>query len=280
VASGGTAILSGSSSGTTPVTFGWAAAQGTLSNPAIANPVYTAPVVAAQTVVALSLTATNCGGASPASTTVTINAPSAPTVNSVGPITVFSGGPASFALAATSPGALKLTFTVTQTGLPALTGLKVSSTGTLTANVAFNAPVLPLNQTVPSAVNLTITVKNSAGVVSAPVFTTVTVRPLPDVVAIASAISTVGIHRLVITATSTNTNAILTLQPYVTTTGSVYNPDPAAGGLGNVFTNIAGVLTIDLLGVPQPALPPARPLIVNSSVGGVSPPSGLTRIKP
>jgi hypothetical protein len=46
----------------------------------------------------------------------------------------------------------------------------------------------------------------------------------------------------------------LLLQSYVTITGSVYNPDPAAGGAGNLFTNNgAGAYTITLNGVPEPA---------------------------
>jgi hypothetical protein len=281
VASGGSVGLTASATGSTPVTFAWTApAQGTLSSLTIANPVYTAPVVAVQTVVALSVTATNCGGSSTASTTVTINAPASPTVNPVAPITVFSGAAGSFAVSGTDPGGLKLTFTATQAGAPALANLRVTSTGNFTANIQFTAPVLPLNQTVPSVVTLGITAKNAAGVVSAPVFTTVTIKPLPDAIAIASAEYRIGKQRLIITATTNNPNATLTLQPYLTTTGTIYNPDPAVGGGGNVFTNLAGVLTLDIVGAPEPAVPPAKPLTVTSNLGGTSPTSGLTKIRP
>ena len=91
-----------------------------------------------------------------------------------------------------------------------------------------------------------------------------------------------GKQRLILTATSSVISPLVDmfLDPYVTTTGVVYDPNPVAGGLGNVFTNNGGGLyTIVLVGAPEPAVPPATPLTVHSSLGGTSAPSALTRIR-
>ncbi len=97
-----------------------------------------------------------------------------------------------------------------------------------------------------------------------------------DFVAITSAEYRTSKQRLIIQATSTNFSATLTLQPYKTTLGLTF--DPAV--LGNTFTNNgAGTYSLDLVGAPEPALPPATPLVVKSNAGGVSAPSALTRIR-
>ncbi|HSM86283.1 MAG TPA: hypothetical protein VLT16_09035 [Candidatus Limnocylindrales bacterium] len=283
VASGGTITLNASATGTSPFTFLWSTpAQGTLSDPTIANPVYSAPIVATQTTAALQVGVTNCGGFASAGTTVTINAAAAPTVNPVAPVSVFSGAASNFPISGSDPAGLALTFNVTQSGTPALLNLTVLSSSANTAVVFFTAPTLPLGQVTPSVVSLTITATNSGGATSAPEFTTVTVNPLPDAITITSAEYRTLKQRLIINATSSvvSPNVVLKLQPYVTTSGTTYNPDPAAGGLGNTFTNnLNGTYTIDLAGVPEPAVPPATPLDVKSNLNGDSGPFGLTRIR-
>jgi hypothetical protein len=86
-------------------------------------------------------------------------------------------------------------------------------------------------------------------------------------------------QRLIVTATSSvaSQDIILTLQPYVTATGTTF--DPAL--LGNIFTNgpPLGTYTLIVVGVPQPAAPPATPLTARSSAGGVSPPHGIDRLR-
>jgi hypothetical protein len=283
VPSGGTVTLSGSATGTAPVSFSWAApAQGTLSSLTIAGPVYTAPIVAAQTVVALSLTATNSCGTSVSNATVTINAPLAPTVNPVSPISVFSGNVGSFSV--TGSGAGQLTFAVAQAGAPALLNLRVSRTGLTSALVQFTAPTLPAGQTVPSVINLSITASNVGGGVSAATGTTVTIKPIADQVTIQTTEYRIGKQRLILTATSSNPAAILSLNPYVTTSGATFNP----AVLGNVFAVVAGVPTLTLVGAPEPACNPggafatpcsASPLTVSSNFGGVSPAIGLQKIR-
>jgi hypothetical protein len=292
VASGGTVTLAGSATGTSPITFSWAPpAVGTLSDPNIANPVYTAPIVAAATVVPLTLTATNCSGASSSvvGTTVTINAPTAPTVNAVNPITVVSGNGASFLATGSDPNVpalLPLTFNVVQTSGPALIGIVVTTNSPTSATVSFTAPVVAAVSTA----TLSLTATNTAPLTSAAVTVTVTINPPPvgDTVLITAAEYRTGKQRLIITATSNVAGVTLKLQPYLTTTGAIYNPAPSAGGLGDTFTFAAGVFTLDITGAPAPACGnaagyqtpcPSKPLDVLSSGGGDSLPFALTRIR-
>jgi hypothetical protein len=188
---------------------------------------------------------------------------------------VFSGAASSFTVTGTDPNvpAQALTFTVTQAGAPALVGLTVSSTGAASALVRFTAPVLPVGQILPSVINLTITARNTGGGVSAPVFSSVTVQPLPDSVAVTAAAYRLNKQRLDITATSTviSPNVVLTLQPYLTSTGTTFTPGAAT------FTNTGGgIYTITLVGAPEPAIPPATPIVVTSNLGGVSPKTAIT----
>jgi hypothetical protein len=299
VPAGTLVTLAGSANGTAPLTFSWAQAP-LAGEPAVvlagantANPTFTAPAVVAATTLHFTLTVQNSVGSATASTTVTVNAVGAPTVNHVAPISVFSGANGSIAVSGTDPGGLKLTFTVTQAGAPALLNLRQTSATNASAVWSFTAPPLPLGQVIPSVINLTITAKNSAGAVSAQEFTTVTINPLPDIVGITIAEYRTTRQRLDITATSNivSPNVVLKLNPYVCQVKAapcvanaagvwMYNPDPAAGGAGNTFTNTGGGLyTITLVTAPEPAIPPATPLTVTSNLNGASAPSALTRIR-
>jgi hypothetical protein len=108
--------------------------------------------------------------------------------------------------------------------------------------------------------------------------TAVTVTPPADTVAITNAEYRTGKQRLILTATSSVVSPTidLTLAPYVTSTGAVFDP----AGAGNTFTNAGGGnYTLTVVGVPEPAIPPATPLTVRSSAGGVSPPHGIDRLR-
>jgi hypothetical protein len=279
VPSGGTVTLAGNATGTGPFSYLWTApAQGSLSSLTVSNPVFTAPLVAAQTSVTVQLSVTGACGSSTATATITVSGAAAPTANAVGPITVFSSAAGSVAVTGSDPGGLPLTFSVVQAGAPALTGLAVQSTGASSATISFTAPVLPIGQVTSTSVTLTITAQNSAGVTSAPVTATVTVKPLPDAVLISTTEYRTSKQRLIVNATSSvvSPNVVLTLQPYVTISGTTFDPSL----LGNVFTNNGGGLYIlTLVGAPEPAVPPATPLVVISNLGGQSPPHGLDKIR-
>jgi hypothetical protein len=281
VASGALVTLAGSATGTTPMTFAWLQTAGpavTLSNAAIAGPSFTAPSVAVTTVLTFQLTATNALGSSSATVTITVNAAGAPTVNHIAPVTVTSGTPVTMTATGTDPGGLPLTFVWTQTG-----GTPVVLTPNPFTGAAISFTVtLPVGTLTPTTLQFQVVATNSAGVSSAPEFTTATINPVVDTLVITSAVYRTGKQRLDITVTSSVVSPALNvfLQPYVTTTGTTYDPDPAKGGAGNVFVNGGGGLyTISMVAVPEPAVPPAAPLTVKSSLGGVSAPSPLTRIR-
>ena len=286
VNSGSTVTLAGSATGTTPLTFLWATpAQGSISDVNVAGPVFTAPAVTADTTLNLSLTVTNAAGSSTATASVLVKAALPPTVAHVNPVSIASGANGSFVISGTDPNSppqTPLTFTVTQTGSPALTGLTVAQNqacsplvaGKTCAVVTFTAPVLPVAQVLPTVINLTITATNTLGQASLDEFTTVTVNPLADSVNITNAEYRTGKQRLIITATSNviSPNVILTLQPYVTTSGSTFIPPDGT------FTNGGGGLyTITLVGAPQPAA--GLVLQVKSNHGGTSPFHALDRVR-
>jgi hypothetical protein len=262
----------------------------------------TAPTgVTAPVNITVTVTATNTASltSAPVSTLITIIPAAVPVVSPVAPITLFSGAASPvIALSGSDPNIpqrLPLRFAVTQTGTPALIGLLVTQgpnppgTG---ATLTFVAPTLPLTQLTPTLVTLTFTATNSAGQVSAPVSTTVTVNPTPDFITVTSALFRKTGKKLILTVNDADPNVTLRLQPYVTTAGTTYNPDPAAGGVGNVFTNAgAGVYTLTIIGVPEPACNPggafatpcsAQPLEVKSNIQPLPGDSGffaLTSIK-
>jgi hypothetical protein len=275
VASGGTVPLAGSAAGSTPMTFAWTVSSGSLSSATTANTVFSA--VGGTSPVTATLSATNACGSANSSATITINLPASPTVAQVAPVSVFSTAAGSFALSGTDPNvpAQALTFSVAQAGPVALVNLKVTSTGASTANVTFTAPALAAGTINPSVVNLTITATNAGGAVSAPATTTVTVKPLPDTISVTTAQFRISQTRLSLTVTSTvvSPSVTLTLQPYLTTTGTTFDP----ANLGNVLTNTGGgTYTLTLVGAPEPAISPAKPIVVKSNLGGTSLPTAIT----
>ncbi|HET9682122.1 MAG TPA: PKD domain-containing protein, partial [Candidatus Limnocylindrales bacterium] len=292
VASGGTVQLSGSASGSTPLAFAWTVSSGSLANAGTATPTFSA--VGATSPVTVTLTVSNGCGSATVTSSITVNPLGTPTVNSIAPQSVFSGASGSFVVTGSDPNvpAQNLTFSVAQTGTPALLNLAVTSTSSTSATITFVAPTLPIGQVTPATVTLSVTATNS-GSTSAPVSTTVTINPLADAVAVTSAEYRTGKQRLILNASSSvvSPNVVLKLQPYLTTNGTTYNPDPAAGGVGNVFTNNGGGLYIlDMVGAPRPACNPTdatlyatpcslAPLDVKSNLGGDSGPVRLTRIR-
>jgi hypothetical protein len=190
------------------------------------------------------------------------------------------------------PALTPLTFNATQVPAGTLNPFTVNQLPPTGATINFTAPILPANQLVPTLVTVCVTATNTANVSSAPQCTTVTVNPVPDVITPASAEYRTGLKRLIITVNDANPFVTLKLQPYLTSTGTTYNPDPAAGGVGNVFTNNNnGTYSLTLNGVPGPACGnaagyqtpcPTAPLDVKSNIQNVPGDTGffaLTRIR-
>jgi hypothetical protein len=279
VALNGTVALSGSSTGTAPITFAWITSAGTLTNSNTATPTFNASGLAAGTVANLTLTATNACGNASAATTVTVSSSGTPTVSPIAPVTALSGtATVTFPIQATLNGD---TFTVAQSPAGTLGGLTVTATQNATnptrttATVRFSAPALPVGQVTPTIVTVTVTAKNGTNT-SQPISTTVTISPQADSITITNAEYRTGKQRLILSVTSSvvSPNVILTLQPYKTTTGTIFNP----ATLGATLTNTGGgIYTFDLVGAPQPGT--GLVLTVKSNLNGTSPAHGLDRIR-
>ena len=231
VASGGTVALAGSSTGKVPTLLWAAPASGSLSSLTTPAPVFTAPLVGVNTVINLSLTATNNCGTTTATTTVTVGAALAPSVDPVGAQTVASGSAGTFAVTGTDPNvpaATPLTFTAVQTGgTPALTGITVTQNGPTGANVGFTAPAGVAANT---DVTVSVAATNSVGVSSAPVSVTITITPVVVAaapVANAGGPYTVASGGTVTLAGSATGTAPLTFAWALPAQGSIANPSQA-----------------------------------------------------
>ncbi|HEY6909496.1 MAG TPA: hypothetical protein VI356_09015 [Myxococcales bacterium] len=270
---GGTVPLNGTATGTAPLTFLWSVSSGSLDNPNIANPTFNA--IGATSPITATLAVTNQCGSNTVSTTITLNAAGAPTMTHIPPLSVFSGANGSFGVSATDPNGETVTFAVTQTGSPALLNLAVTNNPNNSGTVTFTAPTLPIGQVTSTTVTVSVTATNTGNATSLPESTTITIKPLPDQVTVQTADYRTSKQRLDLTATSSvvSPNVTLTLLPFVTTSGSVFDPT----ALGAVFTNTgAGNYTLTLVGAPEPATPPATPISARSNLGGTSPQIAIT----
>src|SRR5689334_11890936 len=286
----------------------------TPTGPTSATVSFTAPAgVVVPTNITVTVTATNAIGISTSAiTTVTINpAPAVlpPVANPVAAVSVpVNASDVSILITGSDPNMpaqTPLLFTVTQTPAGTLQfpsagcalgvvqgNLCVTPSGPTSATVSFNAPAAPVS------VTLTIRAINSGGVTSAPITTTVTVT---DVFSITAAEYRTNKQRLIVNVTDNTIDPTIQifLQPYrcenaaapcVQTAPGVwtYDPDPAHGGVGNLFTGGAGGLyLIDVVGAPAPACSlngnyrtPCSVVSIGarSSKGGVAS-SVLTRIR-
>lgn len=241
---------------------------------------FTAPSgVVASTNITVTVTATNTIGISTSAlTTVTINPAPAilpPVANPVAVSSVpVSSSDVSILITGADPNVparTPLLFTVAQAPAGTLLfpsagcalgvvqgNLCVTPSGPTSATVSFNAPAAPASAT------LTITAINSGGVASAPTTTAVSVT---DVFSITAAEYRANKQRLIVNVTDNTIDPTIQifLQPYRCETAAapcvqtapgvwMYNPDPASGGVGNLFTGGAGGLyVLDVVGVPAPA---------------------------
>lgn len=268
--------LAGTASGSGPFTYAWTQTGGTKvavnnANAATAN--FDAPSVSTgqpAQVLAFQLAVTGCNNqVGTATVNVTVQpaqAAAAPIITPIPPRTVQSGVPVT--LTATSSGSSATTYTWTQAAGPAqpFTQNKES--------ISFTH-ILPINQITSDVLSYQVTATDG-GKVSAPVTATLTVTPLPDSIAITTAEYRTGKQRLDLTVTSSivNPNLVLTLQPYVTTTGTTFDPT----ALGATLTNTGGgTYTLTLVGAPQPGS--GAVLLVKSGIGGQSLKTALTRIR-
>lgn len=275
VVSGTTNVpLSGSASGTGPLTYSWTAPSGITLAPSstIANPTFTAPTVVATNTYLFTLDVIGCNNQkSSATVTVTVSPPKAdiPVVAPIAPLTVTSGS--TVTLTATGSGSHPLSYTWTQTS-----GSSQSFTQINGGSIRFSHAI-SAGKVSNDVLAFTVVAKDTiSGTSSSPVTATVTFTPIPDSDTITLAEYRIAKLRLDVTAVSSvvSPSVSLTLQPYITTGGALFDPTT----MGNVLTNNgAGNYTISLIGVPQPG--PSAKLVVKSNIGGSSPPTALTRVR-
>jgi hypothetical protein len=270
VASGATAVpLAGSATGTAPLTFLWTTTALQNGQPLAINnrtsltPTFNAPTfTGASRTIVFTLTVTGCNGTT-SSATVEVQVeptPATPILNPITAQTVVSGTPVTVTARGTVPASYR--FVWTQTGGPAQA---FTQNG---AAIQFTR-VIPTGRITNDVLTFSVVAADAAPstLTSNTVSTTVTVRPVPDVDTINTAQYRTSKRRLDLTATSSvvNPNLTLTLQPYRTTTGAIFDP----GTLGAELTNNGnGTYTMALIGAPQPQ---GQVLVIRSSIGGVSP---------
>jgi hypothetical protein len=270
VASGATAVpLAGGATGTAPLTFLWTTTALQNGQPLVINnrtsltPTFNAPTFtgASQTIV-FTLTVTGCNGTT-SSSTVEVQVEPAPATPILNPITaqsVVSGTPVTITARGTVPSSYR--FVWTQTGGPVQA---FTQTG---ASIQFTRAI-PVGRVTNDVLTFSVVAVDTppSTLTSNTVSTTVTVRPVPDVDTIATAQYRTSKARLDLTATSSivNPGLTLTLQPYRTTTGAIFDPSNLGAVLSN---NGGGNYTLTLVGAPQPQ---GQVLVVRSNIGGVSP---------
>jgi hypothetical protein len=300
VANGASIQLSGSvnANATSPVALAWTAGTtlgGTDLNAALTNATTTTPTFNATGLAPgpynVRLTASNVCGSAFVDSTITVAAAPAPTINALQDQTVTLGSPAAspVTVVATTGSLPAPTFAWTRTGgtgpAVAFTQTPVAATPTATSTLTFT----------PAAVGTYIfsaTATNANGV-STPVSVTITVTAsTPTNIVITPAEYRTGKLRLSLTATTTDLAVTsMVLQPYLTDTGTIF--DPASLGAAAFTNGGGGVWTLTGVGVPRPAcnLNPAnyatpcaqKPLTVKAFTGaplsGTSAPTALDRIR-
>jgi hypothetical protein len=257
--------MNGSAAGTNPVAILWSASAGTFSDPTLINPVYTAPAVTTSTIINITLKATNAAGSNTTTATVTVNPIiMAPVANAGGPYTVSSAGTTTLSGSAT--GTTPITYLWSAS--PALGSFSNPNI----PNPVYTAPAVSTS----TVITLSLKATNSAG--SHTASTTITVNPVAftDTVAIKSSTYSTSKKTLTISATSNSIGAVLTLQPYLTTSASIFDP-----GSAGVFTKTSKGWSLTLKNVLQPAAGTSGTagLQVKSSLGGVSPKTAVTVTK-
>jgi hypothetical protein len=299
VANGGSISLSGSvnANASSPVNLSWTAGTtvgGTDLNAALTNATTTTPTFSAIGLAAgvynLRFTATNVCGAASVDTTITVQAAPPPTVNAIQNQTVTLGSAAAspVTIVATSASLPAPTFAWTQTS-----GAAVAFTQTPTAATATATSTIRFTPAAAGVYSFSVTATNANGT-SPAVFVNITVTAAtPTNVVLTPAEYRIGKQRLVLTATTTDVANVtsMVLQPYLTETGTTF--DPASLGAAALTNTGGGIFTLTAVGVPKPACnlggtyatPCAqRPLIVKSfnnlnQLIGTSAPTALDRIR-
>ncbi|GAA1901960.1 PKD domain-containing protein [Lapillicoccus jejuensis] len=296
VANGGSLKLSGSVADgvTTPVTLQWtvgtiagdASLTGALTGATTTTPTLSAVGIPAGDYV-VTFSAANPCGVETTTAKLTVTPAPPPSINPITDLNVTAG--ALVTLTATSPAVPAPTWTWTQTAGPAGPVL----TQTPSAGTATGTSTLRFTPTVAGTYTYSVTATNANGT-SSPTTVKVNVAPSVPVNITLNNVYRTSKQRLVITATSTDvTVSSMKLLPYLTETGTVF--DPATLGAAGLTVSVVapGSFTVTAVGAPPPACKlggtyatpcSQQPLTVKALNGvgaviGTSPPSPLTTIR-
>jgi hypothetical protein len=257
VANGATINLSGSlpAGASSPITLQWTAGtapHGTDLNGALASAKTTTPTFNATGLAAgtynLDFIASNVCGVSTASTTITVQAAPAPTINPIQNQTVTAGNPVS--IVATSNNNPTPTWTWTQTGGPVN---PVVVTQTPAAATPGATSTLRFTPTTAGTYTFKVTATNANGASSPTTVTITATASVPTNITLNNVYRT-SKQRLVVTATSLDpTVTSMVLMPYLTETGTTF--DPATLGAANLTVSLVtpGSFTVTAVGAPAPA---------------------------
>ncbi len=296
VANGGSIPLSGSiaAGATTPVTLHWSAgttAGATDLNGALTGATTTTPTFNAAGLAAgpyfVSFTTSNVCGVSTQGTTITVTGAPTPTIGPVQNQTVTAGNPVTISASSTSQPAP--TWAWTQTAGP------VNPVGTSQSPPTGPSPSssLAFTPTAPGTYAFDVMATNANGSSPTTSVSVVVTTAVPTNVTLSNEYRTTK-QRLVVTATSPDPAVTsMVLQPYLTESGTMF--DPATLGAANLVVSLIapGTFTLTAVGAPRPACnlsgayatPCAQtPLTVKSvnsagTVIGTSAPSALTKIR-
>ena len=255
VANGATINLSGSvpTGASSPVTLQWTAGTtagrtdlaGALTGATTTTPTFNATGLAAGTYF-LNFIAANVCGVATASTTITVQPAPAPTINPIQNQTVTAGNLVT--VVASSNNNPTPTWTWTQTAgpdNPPFTQTPVAATASATSTLRFT----------PNAGTYTfsVTATNANGTSPATSVQITATSSLPANITLNN-VYRIAKQRLVITATSSDpTITSMVLQPYLTETGTTF--DPATLGAANLTVSLItpGAFTLTAVGAPKPA---------------------------
>lgn len=304
VANGASIQLSGgvAAGATSPVTLQWTAGtlpggtdlNGALTGASTTTPTFNATGLAAGTY-HLTLTAMNVCGVATATATVVVQAAPPPTINPIQNQTITAG--ASATIAATSGSVPAPTWTWTNTVRPVGAVIPVAAQTPAAGNAGAGSSItFPTDPARPGTYTWTVTATNANGTSSPVTASVTTTTSVPTDVTLTPVEYRIGKQRLVITATLTapadpNVTS-MRLQPYLTETGTTFDPATLGANL-SVSLVAPGQFTITLVGAPKPACnlggnyatPCAqRPITVKAlnSAGtaiGTSAPTALDRIR-
>jgi hypothetical protein len=242
-------------------------------------------VVAANSTLTFNVVVSNSAGSANTSVNVAVIL-DLPIVNHIPAQTVNSGQLVTMTATGADPASLPLTFTWTQTNNPPNVNPQVAfNPNPFSGSTIIFTPTLPIGA--PGVTyNFTVVARNSAGVSSAPEFTSVTVNPLADTLTITNAEFRTGKVRLDLSVTSNivSPSVTLSLDSYLANDGTtVTGPFPLTNTGGGIYTlTLVGSKPPICRSVNGPLTTPCTfnppPLTVRSNLGGVAS-SNLLRIR-